>query len=114
MFRGSTFNVDGSLSGGFLHVESAQTQQVFGNRLGYLGVDLGKFGVITIGKQWSVYRDITSYSDRFNVFGARASATFIGGTDGEKQEPGGQISPLFTVTGWARFILEARSRQEEQ
>lgn len=83
MFRGSTsFNVDGSLSGGFLHVESAQTQQVFGNRLGYLGVDLGKFGVITIGKQWSVYRDITSYSDRFNVFGARASATFIGGTDG--------------------------------
>src|SRR5690606_31139842 len=34
------------------------------------------------GKQWSVYRDVTSYTDRFSVFGARASATFIGGTDG--------------------------------
>ncbi|AZA78465.1 porin [Chryseobacterium sp. G0186] len=83
MFRGSnSFNVDGSLSGGFLTLESAQTQQVFGNRLGYLGLDLGKFGTLTIGKQWSVYRDVTAYTDRFNVFGARASATFIGGTDG--------------------------------
>lgn len=83
MFRGSTsFNVDGSLSGGFVMLESAQTQQVFGNRLGYLGLDLGKFGTLTIGKQWSVYRDVTAYTDRFNVFGARASATFIGGTDG--------------------------------
>ncbi|MGU3376797.1 porin [Chryseobacterium sp. M5A1_1a] len=83
MFRGSTsFNVDGSLSGGFLTLESAQTQQVFGNRLGYLGVDLGKFGTLTVGKQWSVYRDVTAYTDRLNVFGGRASATFIGGTDG--------------------------------
>lgn len=87
MFKGGTsFNVDGNLSGGFLTLESAQTQQVFGNRLGYLGLDLGKFGTLTIGKQWSVYRDVTFYTDRFNVFGARASATFVGGTDGG--EPG--------------------------
>ncbi|WP_228412729.1 porin [Chryseobacterium sp. G0162] len=83
MFKGGTsFNVDGNLSGGFFSVESAQKQQVFGNRLGYLGLDFGKFGTLTIGKQWSVYRDVTAYTDRFNVFGARASATFIGGTDG--------------------------------
>lgn len=83
MFKGGTsFNVDGNLSGGFLTVESAQKQQVFGNRLGYLGLDFGKFGTLTIGKQWSVYRDVTAYTDRFNVFGSRASATFIGGTDG--------------------------------
>ncbi|BAP29721.1 gram-negative porin domain protein [Chryseobacterium sp. StRB126] len=83
MFKGGTsFNVDGNLSGGFLTLESVQKQQVFGNRLGYLGLDLGKLGTLTIGKQWSVYRDVTSYTDRFNVFGARASATFIGGTDG--------------------------------
>lgn len=83
MFKGGTsFNLDGNLSGGFLNVESAQKQQVFGNRLGYLGLDLGKFGTLTIGKQWSVYRDVTAYTDRFNVFGSRASATFIGGTDG--------------------------------
>ncbi|MCJ7933854.1 MAG: porin [Chryseobacterium sp.] len=83
MFKGGTsFNADGSLSGGFLTLQSEQKQQVFGNRLGYLGLDFGQYGVLTIGKQWSVYRDITSYTDRFNVFGARASATFIGGTDG--------------------------------
>lgn len=83
MFKGGTsFNVDGNLSGGFLTVDSAQKQQVFGNRLGYLGLDFGKFGTLTIGKQWSVYRDVTAYTDRFNVFGSRASATFIGGTDG--------------------------------
>ena len=83
MFKGGTsFNVDGNLSGGFLTVESAQKQQVFGDRLGYLGLDFGKFGTLTIGKQWSVYRDVTAYTDRFNVFGSRASATFIGGTDG--------------------------------
>ncbi len=49
MFKGGTsFNVDGNLSGGFLTVESAQKQQVFGNRLGYLGLDFGKFGTLTI------------------------------------------------------------------
>ena len=83
MFRGgSSFNTDGNLSGGFLTIQSEQKQQVFGNRLGYLGVDFDKYGSLTIGKQWSVYHDITSYTDRFNVFGARASATFIAGTDG--------------------------------
>lgn len=89
MFRGSSsFNADGNLSGGFLSIQAAQTQQVFGNRLGYLGIDLDKYGILTIGKQWSVYRDITSYTDRFNVFGSRASATFVGGTDGGENGTG--------------------------
>jgi len=83
MFRGgSSFNADGNLAGGFLTIQSEQKQQVFGNRLGYLGVDFDRYGSLTIGKQSSVYRDITSYTDRFNVFGARATATYIGGTDG--------------------------------
>lgn len=89
MFReSSSFNADGSLSGGFLTIQSEQTQQVFGNRLGYLGMDMAEYGTLTIGKQWSVYRDVTSYTDRFNVFGARASATFIGGTDGGENGTG--------------------------
>ncbi|MEQ7799370.1 porin [Pedobacter sp. ASV1-7] len=89
MFRGSSsFNADGNLSGGFLNIQAAQTQQVFGNRLGYLGINMYKYGILTIGKQWSVYRDISSYTDRFNVFGSRASATFIGGTDGGENGTG--------------------------
>lgn len=83
MFKGGqSFNTDGNLSGGFLIVQSEQKQQVFASRLGYLGLSFDKYGSLTIGKQWSVYRDVTSYTDRFSVFGARASATFIGGTDG--------------------------------
>ena len=83
MFKGnSSFNVDGNLDSDLLTIVSEQKQQVFGNRLGYLGIDLSKYGKITFGKQWSVYRDVTAYTDRFNVFGGRASATFTGGTDG--------------------------------
>lgn len=104
MFRGSSsFNVDDNVSGGFLNIQAQQTQQVFGNRLGYLGIDLDKYGTLTFGKQWSVYRDITTYTDRFNVFGSRASATFVGGTDGGENGTGradqsiiyrNQIGPL--------------------
>ncbi|HEY6977971.1 MAG TPA: porin, partial [Chitinophagaceae bacterium] len=83
MFKGnSTFSADANLSGGFLVAEKTQQQQVFGTRLGYLGVDLDKFGTISVGKQWSVYYDITSYTDKFDVFGGQASATFVAGTDG--------------------------------
>src|SRR5690554_4751653 len=68
MFRGgSSFNADGNLAGGFLTIQSEQKQQVFGNRLGYLGVDFDRYGSLTIGKQSSVYRDITSYTDRFKI-----------------------------------------------
>ncbi|MEJ2006180.1 MAG: hypothetical protein P8X57_14720, partial [Cyclobacteriaceae bacterium] len=34
------------------------------------------------GKQWSTYYDITGYTDKFNVFGGRASATYTGTSDG--------------------------------
>lgn len=89
LFRGNTsFSADGGLTGGYQNLQSVQTKQVFGNRLGYLGLDMNKFGTLTIGKQWSVYRDITAYTDRFSVFGARASATFIGGTDGGENGTG--------------------------
>ncbi len=37
----------------------------FSTRLGYLGVRLGKYGELSIGKQWSVYHDISQYADMF-------------------------------------------------
>lgn len=104
LFRGnSSFNADGNLSGEFLSIHTSQTHQVLGNRLGSLGISMGKYGSLTFGKQWSVYRDITAYTDKFNVFGSRASATFIGGTDGGSNGTGradqsiiyrNQIGPL--------------------
>lgn len=41
MFKGnSAFNVDGNLGSDLLTIVSEQKQQVFGSRLGYLGLDL--------------------------------------------------------------------------
>lgn len=83
MFKSnSIFNADANLDGGFLVLESRRQTDVFGIRLGYLGVDMAKFGTLTVGKQWSVYYDITSFTDHFNVFGMQASATLVAGTDG--------------------------------
>ena len=60
-----------------------QDDQVFGARLGYVGVDFGYGGRVTIGKQWGVHTDVTMYTtDQFNVFGSEGSATYTAGTDG--------------------------------
>jgi predicted porin len=83
MFKGDvSFNASNNLSGGFLVAEKSQERQVFGTRLGYLGIDLKKYGVISIGKQSGVYSDVSSYTDKFNVFGGQATATYNAGTDG--------------------------------
>ncbi|MCP9200848.1 porin [Gramella sp. GC03-9] len=78
----SQFNADGNSASGFILTLNEQANQVFNSRLGYLGFRFGKYGSISFGKQWSVYYDITSYTDNFNVFGAQASSTFVAGTDG--------------------------------
>jgi predicted porin len=78
----SQFNTDGNTAGGFIIAETDQVNQVFSSRLGYLGVDFGKWGILSFGKQWSVYYDITSYTDLFNVFGGQATATYTARTDG--------------------------------
>ena len=83
MFKGdASFNADANTSGGFLIAESQQARQVFATRLGYIGVDFHKWGNFSLGKQWGVYYDVTSYTDKFNVFGGQASATYVARTDG--------------------------------
>ncbi len=76
------FNTDANTNSGFLAIDSSQENQVFGNRLGFLGVDFGKYGILSVGKQWSVYYDITGYTDKFNVFGGKGSATYVANSDG--------------------------------
>jgi predicted porin len=76
------FNAGATTEGGFGTLTST-TGPVLGPRLGLVGVDLGPWGKVSFGKQNSVYYDITSdTTDRFNVFGGQASATYVGGTDG--------------------------------
>ncbi len=82
-FAGSRteLNAGESTSSGFVLLDSVSSQS-FSNRLGYIGLDFGEAGRLTLGKQWAVHYDITSFTDAFNVFGADASATFNAGTDG--------------------------------
>jgi predicted porin len=76
------FNVGAQPDNGFGTLTSV-TNPVFTARLGLVGVDLGKWGSLSFGKQNSVHYDITDYTtDRFNVFGGQASATYVAGTDG--------------------------------
>jgi len=99
-FAGSRtdLNPGESTGSGFVLLDAVRGE-LFSNRLGYVGLDFGDAGRVTLGKQWGVHYDITSFTDAFNVFGANASATFNAGTDGG-----------FTGTGRADSALSYRNR----
>ena len=75
------YNISENPHTGFGTFESTQ-QQALGARLGYVGMRFGRFGELTFGKQWGVYYDVSIWTDRFVVFGARSTSTYNGGTDG--------------------------------
>ena len=83
----TTFNASATTASGF-GVISQETEPVFGARLGFIGVDFGRFGRLSFGKQNSTHYDITSYTDRFNVFGGQSTATYVAGTDGGQSGTG--------------------------
>ncbi len=53
--------------------------------------------IVTLGKSWSTYYQVTSFTDRFQGAGASASGTFNSGTDGG-----------YTGTGRADRVLQGR------
>ena len=84
----TTFNAGATTDQGF-GVITQETQPVFAARLGFLGVDFGRFGRLSFGKQNSTHYDITGYTtDRFNVFGGQSTATYVAGTDGGQSGTG--------------------------
>jgi predicted porin len=84
----TTLNAGASTSQGF-GVITQVTQPVLADRLGFLGVDFGKFGRLSFGKQNSTHYDITQYTtDRFNVFGGQSTSTYVAGTDGGQSGTG--------------------------
>jgi predicted porin len=66
---------------GLLSLESS-TAPAIGTRLGFVGLRFGRFGALSLGKQWGVYYDVSEWTDRYTVFGAHGSSTFNAGTDG--------------------------------
>jgi Protein of unknown function (DUF3011) len=84
----TTYNAGATTASGFGVIQQA-TQPVFGARLGFVGVDFGKYGRAAFGKQNSTHYDITSYTtDRFNVFGGQSTATYVANTDGGQSGTG--------------------------
>jgi predicted porin len=76
-----TFNLGAAGPGEFGVVVEPSTAAIV-TRLGYIGIDFGPLGKLAFGKQWGVHYDIAGATDVFDVFGAKASSTFTGGTDG--------------------------------
>jgi len=76
------FNLEANNTSGFAQAQKVSTQNPFGVRLGLVGLDLNQYGKVTIGKQWSVYYDVTRMTDRFFVFGGSSLGTFVNRTDG--------------------------------
>ncbi|MCK5808451.1 porin [bacterium] len=79
----TSLNHDTDHDGDFILLENNSANGPIYMRLGYLGVDFGKFGILTYGKQWSVYYDfVAGWTDMFEVFGAESLGSFNAGTDG--------------------------------
>ena len=65
-------------------------------RLAYIGVETPN-NMLTIGKNWSTYYQVTAFTDRFQGTGGSASGTYNAGTDGG-----------YTGTGRADRVLQTR------
>jgi len=85
-------------------------------RLGQAGL-VGDWGSIQIGKQWSVYYDVTQWTDLFWAVGGSASGTYNAGTDGGISGTGRAEKALTTRFRWRGLRLGAqaqmRSRTDE-
>jgi hypothetical protein len=100
----TTLNAGATTSSGFGEVQQV-TQPVFGPRLGFFGVDAGKFGRFTFGKQLSTHYDITNYTtDRFNVFGGVSTATYVAGTDGGQSGTGRADQTMLYHVNFAKIF----------
>ncbi|HEU5075691.1 MAG TPA: porin [Polyangiaceae bacterium] len=75
------YNVSENPDTGLATIDTS-TKDAIGTRLGFVGMHFGEYGTLTLGKQWGVYYDVSEWTDRYAVFGARGSSTYNAGTDG--------------------------------
>lgn len=69
-------------------VSDSVSQNTFRRRLGFIGFKSPSFGDIRFGKQWSVYSDVSHFTDSFNLFGGSSSGTYNLNTDGGQSGTG--------------------------
>jgi len=100
----TTFNAGASTAEGF-GVITQDTQSVFNARLGFIGVDFGRLGRLSFGKENSTHYDIAGYTtDRFNVFGGQSTATYVAGTDGGQSGTGRADQVIMYHLKFAKII----------
>lgn len=80
-------------------------------RFGYVGF-AHKYFSFTVGKQWSAYYDVASYTDKLWAFGASGSATFNNSTDGGVSGTGraNQLFLLRIGTKNLKFATQLQAR----
>lgn len=49
---------------------------MFNNRLGYAGIESDKYGTALVGKQWSVFYDVSGWTDMYASTGGEALGTY--------------------------------------
>lgn len=77
------FRAGARTDSGLLTLEEIENPDVFGPRLGFLGVDFGEAGRVALGKDWGMHYSIAGYTtDRWNAFGGQASMAYPGYGDG--------------------------------
>ncbi|AMO58570.1 hypothetical protein GZ77_18325 [Endozoicomonas montiporae] len=58
-------------------------ENVFGNRLGYVGLDHSELGALTAGKQWSVYSDVANWASDNLLFNGGIAIGIYDGLNGD-------------------------------
>lgn len=77
------FRAGARTDSGLLTFDELENPDVFGSRLGYLGLDFGAAGRVTLGKDWGMHYSIAGYTtDRWNAFGGQASLAYPALGDG--------------------------------
>jgi predicted porin len=105
----TTYNISENPNSGFGTFQST-TSQAFSTRLAFVGMRLGNYGTLTLGKQWGVYYDVSSWTDLYTTFGTHGSSTFNAGTDGGQTGEGRADSALAyrVVLGALRIGVQAQ------
>lgn len=92
--------------------EFTQEGNAIYSRLGLIGIST-KYFDFSVGKQWSVYYDVSSFTDQFYAFGADGSGTFNLNSDGGISGTGraNRVFMLRSVLwGPLKFGIQAQTR----
>jgi len=105
----TSYNITENPDTGLGTVQST-TSQAFSTRLAFVGMRFAEYGTLTLGKQWGVYYDVSSFTDLYTTFGAHGSSTYNAGTDGGQTGEGRADSALAYRLALGRLRLGVQAQ----